>query len=41
MSEVLGYEETKDKNAEETIEYFEKEHEMDKEEAKERAESYG
>tara|TARA_R110000824_G_scaffold168453_1_gene345426 strand:- start:3089 stop:3919 length:831 start_codon:yes stop_codon:yes gene_type:complete len=41
MSEVLGYEETKDKNAEETIEYFEKEHEMDNEEASERAESMG
>ena len=41
MSEVLGYEETKDKNAEETIEYFEKEHEMDTDEAKDRTESMG
>ena len=41
MSEVLGYEETKDKNAEETIEFFEKEHEMSKEEAMERAEAFG
>jgi len=41
MSEVLGYEETKDKNAEDTIEYFEKEHEMETDEAKERAESMG
>ena len=41
MSEVLGYEETKDKNAEETIEYFEKEHDMGEIEAMERAESMG
>lgn len=37
MSEVLGYEDTEFKNAEETIEYFKKEHDMEEDEAKERA----
>jgi len=41
MSEVLGFEDTEFKNAEETIEYFEKEHDMDEVEATERAESMG
>ena len=41
MSEVLGYEDTAFKNAEETIEYFEKEHDMEEVEATERAESMG
>jgi len=41
MSEILGYEETKDKNAEETIEYFENEHDMGEVEATERAETMG
>ena len=41
MSEVLGYEDTEFKDAEETIEYFEKEHDMDEVEATERAESMG
>jgi hypothetical protein len=41
MSEVLGYEDTEFKNAAETIEYFKKEHDMDEDEAKERAESMG
>jgi len=41
MSEVLGFEDTEFKDAEETIEYFEKEHDMDKVEATERAESMG
>ena len=41
MSEVLGFEETEFKNAEETIEYFEKEHDMDEVEATERAEGMG
>ena len=41
LSATLGYDETQDMDAEETIEYFEKEHEMDSIEAKERAESMG
>jgi len=41
MSDTLGYEETRDKNAEETIDYFKKEHEMDEREAEERAETFG
>tara|TARA_R100001443_G_scaffold29995_5_gene43482 strand:+ start:1840 stop:2673 length:834 start_codon:yes stop_codon:yes gene_type:complete len=41
MSEVLGYEDTEFKNAEETIEYFKKEHDMEEDEAKERAEAMG
>jgi hypothetical protein len=41
LSKSLGYEETKDLDAEETIEYFEKEHDMDTIEAQERAESFG
>ena len=41
MSEVLGFEDTEFKNAEETIEYFEDEHDMDEIEAVERAESMG
>lgn len=41
MSDSLGYDETKDKNAEETIEYFEKEHEMDEREAEDRAKAFG
>jgi|TARA_R110000850_G_scaffold272629_1_gene407943 hypothetical protein len=41
MSEVLGFEDTEFKDAEETIEYFEKEHDMDEIEATERAESMG
>ena len=41
MSDTLGYEETKDKNAEETIEYFKSEHEMDEREAEDRAEAFG
>tara|TARA_R110000824_G_scaffold161822_3_gene337292 strand:+ start:1684 stop:2520 length:837 start_codon:yes stop_codon:yes gene_type:complete len=41
MSEVLGYEDTAFKNAEETIEYFEKEHDMEEIEATERTESMG
>ncbi len=41
MSEVLGFEDTEFKNAEDTIEYFEKEHDMDETEAAERAESMG
>ena len=41
MSEVLGFEDTEFKNAEDTIEYFEKEHDMDEVEATERAESMG
>jgi len=41
MSDTLGYEETKDKDAEETIEYFKTEHEMDEREAEDRAEAFG
>ena len=41
MSDVLGFEDTAFKNAEETIEYFEDEHDMGELEAKERAESMG
>lgn len=41
MSEVLGFEDTEFKNAEETIKYFESEHDMDEIEAAERAESMG
>jgi len=41
MSEVLGFEDTEFKDAAETIEYFEKEHDMDEVEAVERAESMG
>jgi len=41
MSEVLGYEDTEFKNAEETIDYFKNEHDMEDDEAKERAESMG
>jgi len=41
MSEVLGFEDTEFKNAEDTIEYFEKEHDMEEIEAIERAESMG
>ena len=41
MSEVLGFEDTEFKNAEETIKYFETEHDMDEIEASERAESMG
>tara|TARA_R110000824_G_scaffold242454_1_gene431157 strand:- start:4680 stop:5540 length:861 start_codon:yes stop_codon:yes gene_type:complete len=41
MSEVLGFEDTEFKNAEDTIEYFEKEHDMDEIEATERAQSMG
>ena len=41
MSEVLGFEDTEFKNAEETIKYFETEHDMDEIEAAERAESMG
>ena len=41
MSEILGYEETKDKNAEETIDFFKKEHDMDEIEAIERTEAMG
>ena len=41
LSKSLGYEETKDFDAEETIDYFEKEHDMETIEAKERAESMG
>jgi len=41
MSEVLGFEDTEFKNAEETIEYFKSEHDMDENEAEERAESMG
>jgi hypothetical protein len=41
MSEVLGFEDTEFKNAEETIKYFESEHDMDEIEAVERAESMG
>lgn len=41
MSDVLGFEDTEFKNAEETIDYFEDEHDMEELEAKERAESMG
>jgi hypothetical protein len=41
MEDVLGYEETQEMNAGETIEYFQKEHGMDEIEASERAESMG
>ena len=41
LSKTLGFDETKDMDAEETIEFFEKEHDMDTEEAKERAEGMG
>lgn len=41
MSEVLGFEDTEFKNAEETIKYFETEHDMDEIESTERAESMG
>jgi len=41
LSKTLGYEETKNMDAEETIDYFEKEHDMDTEEAKDRAEGMG
>tara|TARA_R110002012_G_scaffold185668_2_gene352217 strand:- start:2302 stop:3150 length:849 start_codon:yes stop_codon:yes gene_type:complete len=41
LSKTLGFDETQDMDAEETIEFFEKEHDMDTEEAKERAESMG
>ena len=41
MSEVLGFEDTEFKDAGETIDYFEKEHDMDETEATERAESMG
>ena len=41
MEDVLGYEETQSMDAGETIEYFKKEHEMDEDEAEERAESMG
>ena len=41
MSDTLGYDETKDKDAEETIEYFKTEHEMDEREAEDRAEAFG
>lgn len=41
LSKTLGYEETKDMDAKETIEYFKDEHDMESSEAKERAESMG
>ena len=41
MSKSLGYEETKDLDAVETIEYFEKELDMEEDEAEERAEDFG
>lgn len=41
LSVTLGFDETKDMDAEETIEYFEKEHDMDTVEAQERAEGLG
>ena len=41
MDAVLGYEETQLMDAGETIEYFKKEHDMDKDEAEERAETMG
>ena len=41
LSKSLGFDETKDMDADETIEYFEKEHDMETTEAKERAESFG
>ena len=41
MSEVLGFEDTEFKNAEDTIEYFKSEHDMDETEAEERTESMG
>ena len=41
LSKTLGFDETQDMDANETIEYFEDEHEMDNVEAKERAESMG
>ena len=41
MSEVLGYDDTIFMDADETIEYFKKEHDMDETEAEDRAESMG
>jgi hypothetical protein len=41
MEDVLGYEETQSMDAGETIQYFKKEHNMEKDEAEERAESMG
>ena len=41
LSVTLGFDETQDMDAEETIEYFEKEHDMDTVEAKDRAEGMG
>ena len=41
MSKSLGYEETKDLDADDTVEYFEKELDMDEDEAEERTEDFG
>jgi hypothetical protein len=41
LSVTLGFDETQDMDAEETIEYFETEHDMDSVEAEERAEGMG
>ena len=41
MSDILGYDDTVYMDANETIEYFKKEHDMDEIEAEERAESMG
>ena len=41
LSKTLGFDETQDMDAEETIEYFKDEHDMDGVEAEERAESMG
>ena len=41
MSKSLGYEETKDMDAEDTVEYFEKELDMEEDEAEERTEDFG
>ena len=41
MSVVLGFDETMHMNGDETIEYFEDEHDMDEDEAKERSQSMG
>tara|TARA_R110000851_G_scaffold234103_1_gene386676 strand:+ start:872 stop:1756 length:885 start_codon:yes stop_codon:yes gene_type:complete len=41
LSKSLGFDETQDMDADETIEYFEKEHDMETTEAKERAETFG
>ena len=41
LSKTLGFDETQDMDAKETIEYFEDEHDMDGVEAEERAESMG